>query len=275
MTGLQPDLHTVVLRVIGRVRGTALDVRADTVASAVLASTERYPYYPLAPDRQRIEVDLRQLPGEAEARPGYYESAARQIDEAIATLLRPGIERGLVDHLSVFAFARLPVLVYLGSRLDDSQAVDVYDRHRPSESWAWPTDGVHVDFAHDLRRAGDTEAREALLIINASGSTDPKAIPATLADLPVWVIEPVGTTPAVGTVGTRSTLASFEKALRALLGDLERSAKQTRRLHLLAAAPLSVAVTLGRAVGWGIHPTVVVYDLVDGTYEHALEVMPP
>lgn len=192
------------------------------------------------------------------------------------TLLRPGVERGMVDHLSVLAFARLPLLVHLGSRLDDTLPVDVYDRHRPSESWAWPHRAEHVDFRAEQVRPGDAEADEAVLVVTASGSVDIGAAPEQLAGLPLWVIEPVGATPAVGTVASRSTLDSFETSLRGLLATLESTAKHVRRLHVLAAVPISVAVTLGRAVGWHIHPTLAVYDLLDdGSYQYALEVTPP
>lgn len=61
-----------------------------------------------------------------------------------------------------------------------------------------------------------------------------------------------------------------------MLGRLEQDDKHIRTLHVFAAAPVSLGVTLGRAVGWGIHPHLIVYDrLDDGTYRPALEVTPP
>ena len=51
-----------------------------------------------------------------------------------------------MSHLSVFAFARLPLLVDLGAAIDDNVAVEVYQRHRSTDEWAW-LDEKDVDFA--------------------------------------------------------------------------------------------------------------------------------
>jgi hypothetical protein len=61
-----------------------------------------------------------------------------------------------VHHLSVFAFARLPLLVYLGSCLDDTIATDIYQRHRLNEAWTlWVPEtrcaGVELGFCRSSR----------------------------------------------------------------------------------------------------------------------------
>lgn len=273
VTGLDATHQTVVIRALGRVRGTAVELRQETAAAAVLASSQRYPFFLLSPDRQGIEIDLRQMPLEDGAGDDYYRMAVAKIDEAFTTLLRPAAEQGNVPHLSVFAFLRLPLLVHLGSRLDDTIATDLYQRHRAGESWTWDVADDEVAFTH--RPLRDGTGNEAVVLVNVSGTIHADELPNHLTDLPLFIIEPVSATPDADLVRTRATLSAFERTVRAFLSHLESKRKHLTRLHVLAAAPVSAAITLGRCVAWGIHPSLAVYDRNDGSYELALEVTHP
>lgn len=90
-----------------------------------------------------------------------------------------------------------------------------------------------------------------------------------------FVIEPIDGTPHPDTVRSPSVRDSAETALRGLLAHLEAHHKSVRTLHVIAAAPVSIAVTLGRAVAWGIHPSLVVYERRGETYVPATEVTQP
>ncbi len=225
-----------------------------------------------------MEIDLRHVAGELDADGTYYKAAAARIDEVVTQLLRPAAERGAVPHVSLFAIARFPLLVHLGSRLDDALNVEVFQRHRVSESWVWP-EPSDDDPRFTVRREGPAAggraepATDAVLLINASGTIHRSELPQPTAGLPTYVVELERGTPNTDSVRSRNVRDSFEKAIREMLGQLEHSDKTVRRLHVFAAAPVSVGITLGRSIGWGIHPQLVVYDrLDDGTYRPALEV---
>ncbi len=70
------------------------------------------------------------MPEEAHPTAAYWEGCKASIDDAIDFRLVEAVRRGIVKHVSVFAFARLPLLTYLGSRLDDTYEVEVYQRQR-------------------------------------------------------------------------------------------------------------------------------------------------
>lgn len=270
--------RTAILRVQGNIKGVAVDLGVDIAAEAVIRSSTRFPELRLSHDRQGVEIDLRHLPGEDEGTASYYAAASSRIDEVIHLRYKPAVEKGEVEHLSVLAIARLPLLVYLGSRLDDTIPTEVYQRHRAGQTWVWGDD-ADDDAIFGFRVANDSGSwtpSEAVLIVNASGTIHRHELPAEVSALPCYVIEPNGGPPHPDTVRSRRTKDSFESALRALLGQMEATQKGARRLHVFAAAPVSVAVTLGRSVGWRIHPNLVVYDrLADGTYKQAMEVTAP
>jgi hypothetical protein len=86
----------------------------DTAALAVIRSTDRFPLVQPAFDPNGIEIDLRHLRGEEDGSPEYYLAASKKIDAGVRERLYEGIRTNQVDQLSVFAIARLPLLVYLG-----------------------------------------------------------------------------------------------------------------------------------------------------------------
>ncbi len=274
VTSRSENQRTVVLRLRGPVRGAPDDLSREAVTKAILGSTSRFPSFPFS-DRLGVEIDLRGIAGETDADDGYYDAARRKIDDTIELFLKPVAADDSVPHLSVFAIARLPLLVYLGSRLDDTIATDTYQRHRLSETWCWPADSDPVRFVHRLDADGDGACPDAVLIVNASGTIHPEELPPEVSGLPRFVIEPPNAIPRTDTVACRETLASFERAVRDLLAQLEATHKGVRRLHVFAAAPVSAGLTLGRAVGWGIHPSFLVYERVDDHYRLAMEVTAP
>lgn len=263
---------TAILRLSGLIRDVPVDIPAEVAAAAVLATSDRFPRLAFAHDGQGVDLDLREFPDEHAPTALYYQSCVARIDQIFERLIQPAIANGDIRHISVFAMARVPLLVYLGARLDDTVECDVYEPRGSVAPWVWASDSPTAEFGHRCCIAPTEGDTEAVLVINASGTTH--ALPPELTTLGRYVIEPTDAVPQVGTVDSRATLASFERSLRSLLGELEQSAKHIERLHVIAAAPVSIAVTVGRCVGWGIQPNLVTYDLVDKTYQQALEIAP-
>lgn len=273
VTGVAEDRSTVVLRVIGQLHGTAVEVSRDAIASAVIKSAARFPRFDLAFDRRGVEIDLRSVPGESAAEASYYAQAVATIDQVIDHKLGDGVARDAVQHLSVFAFARVPLLVYLGSRLDDTVPTDVYQRHRSTESWEWPGREA-VAFRVEVPSV-EVAASEAAVLLNVSGTITPEELPGEVATLPRCLVEPVDAVPAPDLIGSAATLSAFEGAIRDLLAQLEASHKTVRRLHVFAAVPLSAAVTLGRVRADEVHPALLLYDRTEAGYRLALEIGKP
>lgn len=143
LTSLGEDAETVVVRPIGRIRSGDVSVEPEAVRAAVFAR-QRYPRYELAArSGSDIEVDFRRLPEEGDET--YWETA-RQMLADTGTKLADGIQRGHVRHLSVFGFARIPLLVMLGDQLDDKFPTDLYEHHRDGLGWKCADDEQPVSF---------------------------------------------------------------------------------------------------------------------------------
>ncbi|GAA1153225.1 SAVED domain-containing protein [Streptomyces hebeiensis] len=282
VTGLGPSRATTVVRMMGPVHGKAVELSRQTAASAVTAR-HRFPLFLESYSRHGVEIDLQRTPGEEDTTSGnalsaaaasrsYYRQAVQVIDEVIRHQLRPGVERGSVQHVSVFGFARLPLLVYLGSRLDDTVPTDVYQRHRPEQSWVWPAEtGPATEFTVRVV-GGDLVDDEAVVIMNVSGAIIPHEVPAELAALRRYEISPANAATRPDILRQRASLRHLEDTLRDFLARLETEAKTLRRLHVLPAIPMSAALVLGRVHHPQVHPQLVIYERLAGSYVSTLEV---
>ncbi|MEV5846175.1 SAVED domain-containing protein [Streptomyces sp. NPDC051985] len=282
VTGLGPDRATTVLRMVGPVHGREVELSQQTAAAAVVAR-DRYPLFLESYTRHGIEIDLRGVPGEspfarsmapqtAVAARDYYGVAGRLIDNVVERQLQPGVASDAVRHVSVFGFARLPLLVHLGSQLDDTVPTDIYQRHREDESWVWRDgDGPTVEFTtlvdQDVPSGG-----EAVLVVNVSGTIGMREVPVAQAGLRRWEIRPVGVPTGPDIMRDRGCLERFTAELRGFFAGLEVDAKTLARLHVLPAVPMSAAIALGRVHHPQVHPQLVVYERLAGSYVATLTV---
>lgn len=271
-TGLLRDRRTAILRMAGNIRGDVMELPRHSAAEAVIRCAQRFPFFLESYDRQAVEIDLQRLPGEHPLTADYYRTAAEEIDRAIENRVRPGVRNGDITHVSVFAIARLPLLVYLGSKLDDGSPVDIYQRHRSSESWIWPHDhDPGTGFAIDLT-AAHSSATEGVLITNVSGTTPSTDLPDGMQELPIWTLAPSGG-PAEDVFAHPAVLDRFTATVRNYFTTLEATHKHLRALHLVGALPLSGAVAFGRILkSANLRPIIVTHDRAADGYQRALEI---
>lgn len=266
-----PDNATTVLRMPGIIGSAGVHIDRSTAAATVLASN-RIARFPLSPDRTGLEIDLRRVADPAPGNEEYYAACVRQIDQFFDRQFGPAVEDGNIQHVSVFALARWPLLVHLGARLGDKIITDVYQKHRATDQWLWPAHGEDNRFVVDVDAVDDAD--EAVLVMSLSAAVRTREIPPAIAGHTTYRVTVAGgRTPHYDVIATPDALKSAERAWRDVLADIEQHRKHVCRLHVIGAAPLSACITLGRALTRGVHPTLVLYDrLEDGTYHPALEV---
>ena len=229
------------------------------------------PRFTLAVDHATIECDLRGRPSERPGSDAYFADACRAIDELVDGRLRDGIARDHISHVSVFAFARLPLLIYLGSKLDDSFSTDIYQRSRRTQSWDWPNTTDALDFV--VETPEPAHATGLNVVVNVSGSIHQAELPEDLQDLPTYTIRLASDTPPhANVIESRATLDHFRSACYDAFAAIEHYHKQARDIHLIAAMPLSAAVTLGQAINPQVLECVTVYHRADGHYLPSLKI---
>lgn len=267
LTEMKPEHETVVLRVLGNIRGDSVSVSHEEVRTAVL-DAKRYPRY-LRGDRT-IEIDLQSLSQEVNA--DYWNAAKASIDDVVTQLIAPGIAKKEIGHLSIFALARIPVLVYIGNAIGDKVVTDFYQRHRDDPvGWRW-RQGDAVDF-NIQRIQNGTEPNQVALILSLSGRISCSSLPTHIDDrFHVYEIAPVAIDPDRSIFNTRETLASFQRTYQSALRAIETEHGVRGQLHLFPAIPAPVALICGRELMKDVSPQLHVYDRTDNGYELAITI---
>jgi hypothetical protein len=270
LTGMGDDDKTTVLRVIGAIRGASVSASPQSVSRALLADG-RFPNYALL-GVDELEVDLRGLAGEDPADPAYWSAGRGMIADRLR-LLGAQVNRETVRHISVFAFGRIPLLVTLGSLLDDTIPTSVYAKRRGGdEGWGWAEQASTVDFEYVELRAGSDPLRVAV-VFSISGPVDHQRLPEHIDDtVSVYEVRPVGAAPSPDVLASAVSLDNFTRAWRDLLAHIEASHPGLKSVDVFPAVPVTAAVQLGRAPMRDVHPALRVYDRTPDGYEFALEV---
>lgn len=271
LTGLGEDAETVVIRVMGNVRGATVSASPEEVRAAV-HERQRYPRYELGVRSESdIEIDLRAFPDEDD--PEYWRAVGRRIDDLIGTQLAAGVLRGHVRHVSVFGFARIPLLVMLGHHLDDKIPIDLYEHHRDDLGWRWATDEPPVAFRVE-QIGGDPDADFVTLACSISGPAPRNRLPPeTTAGAAVYELRPADAQPVTDLIRVPETLAAFSATYRAFLAKIEAEHAEAAGLNVVGAIPVTAAIEIGRRRTRDVHPPLRVWDRAQGgEYTLAVEV---
>lgn len=267
LTGLLRKPKTTVVRVSGNIRGQAVDFSKQAVIRALL-DEQRFPDFSLHDDSENCEVDLRFLVGEDDSHTTYWNSAALTLERRLRPL-NNHLKTKQIDHISVFALARTPILIQLGVLLDDVTNVTVHNRGRGiGDGWGWygegPTDNLRFAVT-EVMGEGDP-----VVIFGVSGPVDIAALPEELQGRPRYDIKPEGVGPNPKVLRSPEDMEALIDTWREVLATLEEN-HRNRPISLIVAACAAASVEIGRAHMAGSHAPLRVFDRVDSTYTFALE----
>jgi len=256
-----------VIRLTGAVRGTVGPATTEQVGEAL----RRAGLTGMGADTRNgaFDIDLQY----DEDDPWVWEASKKRIDVAV-TRAQEAVAAQDTGVLAVFALAPIPTLAYLGAALDDKTEIQLFQRRRDdsADAWSWTLDKTsETKFAPLASDDPDHTASDVVALIEVTAPVDASRLPSDLDNLPVVRLR---ATTGMGPDAIRSPddLAAFGSAWRGLLADIERLWPGATRIHLVAAVPATVAITLGRHRMRAAHPKFIVYQRNDSTYVPGMEI---
>ncbi len=271
LTGLGLDAETVVIRVIGDIRGAAVELSEQIAARAVVETGRRYPRFGWGYGGGDFELDLRGLPSEGS--PLFWQVGQARIHEQLGARLRDAVARDQVRHLSVFGLARIPLLACVGEHLDDKVPTELFQKQRGGdEGWGWDATADPVTFCFERVRQGAGD--QVAVVVGLSAVLSVVDLPRELTDATVWTIAPREEAPSRDVLRARASLDNFARAYHDCLGAIEASSSKPAAIDLLPAVPATAAITLGRGLMRGAQPAVRIYDRAQprAPFQFALEI---
>jgi hypothetical protein len=249
LTATKADRKTTIVQLKSRVSGQTVAIPAAYVRQAV---SPRYPE-----DQRGFIIDLTSMRVEDT---NFLQVAANTNKREVQRLYGPGMEVESTRHISLFALAPIPLLIYLGSQLSNKVPVDPYQRHRDTEDWAWKQEGEPVGYKFQQIRTG-TEQHRVALIISLSGSVTLDGLPKEIdSRFSVYEITLANGTPNPTYLRLREDVTEFRRVYQAALRTICQSHRALQEIHLFPAVPAPIAVLCGRELLPKVDPVLLVYD---------------
>lgn len=191
--------------------------------------------YTRFPVDERIHIDKGDFDVQDNS-PDFWPRAERVLSDLYDRRIQPAItSRNGATHLTIAAFAPIPMLMKLGALLGDKTEATVLDL--PSERWLWDksADCPTPQFTYQVP---DTLPPEVAAVVSISNvATKPSSLE---------VVEFRAVAPNRGIIRTEAHLQAFRREFNAFLMQLIRAG--VRHLHIHPATPLCASVEIGRTL---------------------------
>ena len=187
-----------------------------------------------------------------------WQKIAEEISTNLNQRLIRGNEQDYAEHLSVFAFAPIPLLMHFGKTLANTRPIDVFQLHRGGSGWKWKDSSEA--FVYDTTSPNEGVNTDVALVLSISGKPVYTEITSTLGrSIPVYEISVANPSPLF--LDTREKLSGFKTAYRNVLSTIREKHGGNVNIHLFPAVPISIAVACGQELLPKADPAIHVYDL--------------
>lgn len=169
----------------------------------------------------------------------YWEDENRKLVTFCKERVLAPLEHWKNKRIALFAIGPMPLLVKLGSMLNDKMPVDVYQKHRDTDSWDWGND-VPVQF---IVNPPDDTSKDPALVFSLSYDITDRVRNFYGANSSIWEFRI--DSPNNDFLKSRKQLADFRKKAYEVL-DVISHRTQKQSIKVFMSMPVACAVELGR-----------------------------
>ena len=229
---------------------------------------------PWSPVGAGLTVDLTLLPI-SDGEPMYWQACAGAIRPQVAGFIQQRVVPSSIRQICVFGFAPIPLLAVFGECIGEKLPTRVFNRFRSPSSWTWKTSRPAGTAWIPPRLAGSTRAQDIAILVSASGKIDPEEIDPIVSPHRRAIYEIAIEDPRLDAIQTEDQVAEFSQIYRDLLAKIRNTHGLRCTIHLFAAAPVAVAIELGRCVLPKTDPAIKMHDHQrESGYRFALDLLP-
>ena len=253
VTDIQNDMGTHIVLYGARIGKHDCPVSFDLAKQAVLPNR-----YPLEPNGIQLNMVGCQFKDTEEE---YWTFQVQNLRRQYEDQIQNRIERGAINHLSVFALAPQPLLIELGRLLSDIPAVEIFQLHREPQTWSWQDDGDQIEYI--IGQPEKAQGKIVALKLALSATVTDKRITDVLGeDIPIWSV--VATNPHNDILRNKDDLNKFRSLVRQCFDQIKAEHGEDSEIHVFPVLPVSAAVEVGRVWMPKADLPLVVYDQVRG-----------
>lgn len=218
------------------------------------------PHYTPA-DRRPIDIRVRDISAK-DSDTDYYPVVINALRRKFHQEIEGRFANDELEHLAVFAFAPIPVLIELGVLLSDLSAVSVYGRHRePNPGWVWPGDRPPLTFTSV---AGSPGPKRVALKFSITSNISNDRVEPVFQGEPVSIWEVKSDRFGASEFRNLEDLSTFRELVGKTFDAIKDQHGVDADLSVFPAIPIPCAVEIGRTWQPKAHPPFRIFDQVMG-----------
>lgn len=231
---INPNMHSHIVTYKANVGVHTPVISYESVREFLLPS--RYPAQSHA-----IDLSLSNSP-QRDKDPSFWSTELENLESHFNEQLRPKFRKGEINHLSVFAFAPMPLLIRLGTLINDIQHAEIHQPVRNPKTWNLNDDAT--DTQYQVIEPTETFSKVALNI-SLSATINNDRITSVLGnDCSIYTL--TIDSPFNDFLKSKKQLQDFSIEMRKLLNHIKSKYNTQTLLHVFPAMPIATAIELGR-----------------------------
>jgi len=186
----------------------------------------------------------------------FYEVELNTLKTNFEQRLSPLLRQNQINHISLFAFAPMPLLIRLGTLLNDIHNVEIHQPMRNPKSWNLSNDNISENYKV---LEPDNIDEEVALNISLSADIENKRITSVLGEncsIYTLTIDK----PFNDFLKSKEQLNEFSKTIRLLFNRIKLSFSNKTPLNIFPAMPIATAIEFGRCWMPKADMPLVIYD---------------
>jgi hypothetical protein len=176
--------------------------------------------------------------------------AESKIKRKVLRDLEEGIDDIKIKHISLFAIAPMPLLIYLGRWIGDTVPTDIYQSHRnianTNKTWSWQEE-VFAESTYLVSCKQKGTDKIVFLSLAISDSIEPDKYDNLISDT-CSIYEISIPEPSPQFLKSKKQLEIFSHEYRKLLNKIQATHGKDCKIYILPAIPVSMAVECGRVI---------------------------
>ncbi|HBM46200.1 MAG: hypothetical protein UT05_C0003G0026 [Parcubacteria group bacterium GW2011_GWF2_38_76] len=262
-TSFDQKRQTKVLKMVANINSENVKLATPDIIKALMKEK-------LIPCEDKFEeIDFSNNPGQDNG--SYWKAKSQDINSTLNKFYSD-LKREKTEHVSIFGIGPMPLLMHLGSKLDNKIKTKIFQRHRDGENWEWKNGKPKADYQLNLTDKGQDKSKVALLL-SLSGTIKRDLLPASI-DKKYHIYElSLTECPNYNFLRTEKDLLNFEKSFSDAISKIKNKHIGLKNIDVFPAVPAPVAIVCGRSLNKHSDPKLKIYNTYNKSkFKHSLTI---
>lgn len=234
VTAIAPNMQSHILTYKANVGAFTPEMSYQTVSQFLMPT-----YYPAMADT--IDLSLSNSI-QKDSTPAYWTTEVANLEAQFDRKLFQKFTKGEIQHLSVFAFAPIPLLIKLGTLINDIYKSNIHQKVRNPDTWNLDDDTTEVKYT--LIEPEKKHKTVALNISLSATITNDRIIQVLGDECDIYTVKIDN--PFNDYLKSKKHLEDFSVSIRQLFDQMKAIYGSQTPIHIFPAMPIAKAVELGR-----------------------------